>query len=210
MGNLTNGLIKLNVPEKKVKQSGGGWSFDVDLVNYWAGQSQLFTPEEMDSIISLGESMNPYKGTVGNLEISKVRDSHVYFFFPSEETGWIFQRIGACMINLNNQFFGFDLNGLNEGIQFTKYSAPDGHYDTHVDRAYNTAPRKLSLSVQLSNPDSYSGGDLEISVGNSIDKVSRERGAAIVFPSFMPHRVTPISEGTRYSLVAWASGKPFK
>ena len=67
--------------------------------------------------------------------------------------------------------------------------------------------RKISMSLVLSDPDEYEGGQLEI-WGKSIDVY--KKGSIIFFPSWMPHRVTPVTKGTRYSLVMWFIGAPFK
>lgn len=72
--------------------------------------------------------------------------------------------------------------------------------------------RKLSLTINLSNPRSYEGGDFEIQRDDDIEVVTEGRGQGnmILFPSFLPHRVTPVTRGTRYSLVIWLLGRPFR
>ena len=50
------------------------------------------------------------------------------------------------------------------------------------------------------------GGDLELLYGTEPQKLAKARGTFIVFPSFMLHRVTPVTRGTRWSLVAWIAG----
>ena len=84
--------------------------------------------------------------------------------------------------------------------------ADSGFYDWHTDFAGITPRRKLSISVQLSRPEDYDGGDLELLFTSSPYKAARERGKFIVFPSFCLHRVTPVTRGTRWSLVAWVLG----
>jgi PKHD-type hydroxylase len=78
--------------------------------------------------------------------------------------------------------------------------------------------RKLSATISLVDGDTYEGGDLEFDLRNSSDgsavirksDITRKKGSIIVFPSFLYHRVTPVFKGTRYSLVVWCSGEPFK
>jgi len=70
--------------------------------------------------------------------------------------------------------------------------------------------RKLSLSVQLSDPAQYEGCDLEFHGGNRTETAPRDRGAVIAFPSYVLHRVTPCTKGTRKALVAWTTGPQFK
>ena len=91
------------------------------------------------------------------------------------------------------------------------YDGSGTHYDWHVDNNMLTdlPPRKLSMSVQLSDPDDYDGGGLEISDGQIVEATDA-RGAVIVFPSYRVHRVTPVTEGVRRSLVVWANGPAFR
>jgi PKHD-type hydroxylase len=85
-------------------------------------------------------------------------------------------------------------------------------YDFHSD-ILHTGPhyRKMSFSLQLSDPSTYKGSELEFyHYGNTFDKSKTDQGTLIAFPSFIPHRVTPLTEGKRYSLVGWVCGKAFK
>jgi PKHD-type hydroxylase len=74
---------------------------------------------------------------------------------------------------------------------------------------YGGAIRKLSVIVQLTDPEEYEGCDLNLNVG-SINTMKKTQGSVIVFPSYVLHQVTPITKGTRHSLVAWLAGDPFK
>ena len=118
-------------------------------------------------------------------------------------------------INLANRItFGFDVNYIDE-IQYTEYGVGD-FYDWHVDTILETPTvyhRKLSLTLQLSDGNDYEGGDFEIHYvagGDMPLDTLRKKGTIIVFPSFLSHRVTPITKGVRKSLVAWFEGKEFK
>jgi len=114
------------------------------------------------------------------------------------------------MIDVNNQHFKFNLFGMIEGFQFTKYVAPKGHYTAHIDKMYKGSVRKLSLTVQLTNPKEYKGGDLQIYEGAHPQYMPKELGMGVIFPSYVLHRVSPVTKGTRYSLVAWFTGDNFK
>jgi predicted 2-oxoglutarate/Fe(II)-dependent dioxygenase YbiX len=81
-----------------------------------------------------------------------------------------------------------------------------GFYNWHTDFAGLRPLRKISVSIQLSRADDYEGGDLELMYGIHPQKIERTRGTFIAFPSFMLHRVTPVTRGTRWSLVAWILG----
>lgn len=109
----------------------------------------------------------------------------------------------------NANAFWFDIMHQISELQFTEYHASqNGKYDWHhdidwtADHAYD---RKLSMSVQLSDPNSYDGGEFEFSeVTNPVN--FKTRGSVLVFPSYLQHRVTPVTSGVRYSLVSWIRG----
>jgi PKHD-type hydroxylase len=79
-----------------------------------------------------------------------------------------------------------------------------------VDRIVNGTVRKLSFTLQLSDPADYDGGELQLMNSKKPTIASREQGYVMVFPSYTLHEVTPVTRGTRYSLVSWVTGKPFK
>ena len=189
---------------------GGGWHFKTDAPHEWVWFKDGFTPEELDAIIRMGEQIEMDRGRTGGGDSTAIRDSFVSWLFPNEITGWVFQRMAGIVNTMNDQFFGFDLDGFFQGFQFTKYTAPGQHYAWHIDRGGGQGVRKLSVSLLLSDPDGYEGGDLELKFGEEEQKAERVRGMATIFPSWTLHRVTPVTKGTRYSLVAWVSGPPFK
>jgi PKHD-type hydroxylase len=207
----------MNRPTKK-KQSNsildtntGAWPLYLDHVENWAWKKSVFSDDELDEIIRLGNSLNLDEATtIGNTNTKKIRNSSVRFLFPNESSSWIFAKLTDAVNQINEQFFKFDLTGFEQGLQFTRYSAPDQHYEWHLDRDYMTPTRKLSLSVQLSDPKDYKGGQLQLKYGRTDTTIKCERGLISFFPSYTLHRVKPVTEGTRYSLVAWISGPPFK
>ena len=107
------------------------------------------------------------------------------------------------------KYYNFDLWGMHEAIQLTHYNSPGGKYDQHVDKGYQTQIRKLSVCVQLSEPDSYEGGDLIINQGKE-NKMKRDLGYAVIFPSWTLHKVTAMKKGERWSLVSWIAGPNFR
>ena len=77
--------------------------------------------------------------------------------------------------------------------------------------------RKISMTLNLTDPDTYEGGNLKFDLGPHAkgDRIkicddSRLQGSLIIFPSFTYHCVTPVTSGTRYSLVLWCLGKPWQ
>ena len=109
----------------------------------------------------------------------------------------------------NRIAFGFDVTSFCE-VQYTKYFATEnGHYDWHEDVLWESDrmyDRKLSVTVQLSDPDDYEGGEFQFKEGEQPPSTCREKGTILVFPSYLVHRVTPVTKGTRKSLVAWFEG----
>ena len=175
---------------------------------------KVFTPEEAVDIIAIGQSDERKEASIGHGKSDKtIRSSEINFIGQTEKSVWIFNKLDRAIEWANEHYFGFDLNGY-ERVQFTEYKAEDaGHYNWHMDiQLHNTdqgGVRKLSASVILNNE--YEGGAFQVNVGNQ-DKpgdVAAKVGDVIVFPSFVPHRVTPVTQGVRYSLVAWVLGPKF-
>jgi PKHD-type hydroxylase len=140
----------------------------------------------------------------------KIRKSNVSWINPNDSINWAYERIQNIVLKLNEDYFKFHLIGFCEGFQFTEYEAPSGHYTTHIDKFLYGAVRKLSITIQLSNPSDYEGGNLELFFSNDPTIMPKEQGFLAAFPSYTLHGVTPVTKGTRYSLVAWISGDPFK
>lgn len=208
---IDNINLEVELPKNNpINYGGGGWPLQYDHVENFAWLKDVFTTIELDAIINIGNSFELEKGATGGPEDLKIRNSFVNFLFPNETTSWIFAKLAAITNAVNEQFFKFDLFSMEQGLQFTKYEAPGQHYEWHIDRGNHVGIRKLSLSIQLSDPNDYEGGDLEMSFGGEPVKASKERGLITFFPSYVLHRVTPVTKGTRYSLVCWVSGPPFK
>ncbi len=145
----------------------------------------------------------------GVLQDDALRKSSVLPIYPGEKRDWIFQRMNGVIAQAN-QYYNFDLNGFYEPLQLAQYGVGD-FFDWHLDFGTGTSSnRKLSLSIQLSHPEEYEGGDLEFQINNKIVKAPRTPGTAIIFPSFIRHRVTKITKGNRRSIVGWVSGPPYR
>lgn len=184
----------------------------------WAYWQDGFTFEEINKIIKLGEKdLTPQKAGVDNGQISGVelddkRNSYVSWIESKEETNWLFDRLAQQLRNINEKYFGFDLWGFGENLQYTIYDADRGpeHYDWHIDNAGKGKPcRKLSLTLQLSEAMDYEGGELWIH-GLRKEVMTKAKGHMIVFPSYVLHRVTPVTKGVRRSLVAWITGPDYR
>jgi len=209
---MKKAIEKVEKQDSKKKYHNSIWAFKIDQTHSWAFANDVFTPTECRKIIALGENLNLETALTGSNRIGnkEIRDSKTSWIFPQEDTEWIYYRLTQVVLQLNSEYFNFDLFGFIEGFQFTKYEAPSGHYDCHIDKMFGKTIRKLSIVLQLSDPDDYEGGDLEITFGKNPDVMEKAIGKVIVFPSYALHKVTPITKGIRYSLVAWVTGEPFK
>jgi len=180
----------------------------------WAN---AFSPAELDLIEAYGDRLTADQATVGSdaAEGMRVRGdirvTQTAWMDAAAESKWIYDRIQGVARALNDRVYQFDISGFSEHLQYSVYHGTEGgHYDWHVDHGPLRTRRKLSISVQLSSGEDYDGGDLELLYGNSPTQLDRTRGAFIIFPSFMLHRVTPVTRGTRWSLVAWIHGKRWR
>ena len=188
----------------------GSWALKSDNVNNWAYWNNAFSPEECKKIIEIGESKIVQKASIENNILNEsIRNSDISWLYPTD-IDWVYQRLTDIIHSLNNQFFNFQLFGMIEGMQFTKYVAPSGFYGLHMDKTFNGATRKLSIIIQLTDPSEYEGGELIIKTSNDDEVMIKQQGVLFSFPSYILHEVKPVTKGTRYSLVIWVSGEPFK
>jgi PKHD-type hydroxylase len=196
---------------KEPKFENSSWNFELDKINLYAFWNNAFSKEECHTIVNIAKDKGLIKGTTfTDNKIKNVRDSKISWLYPIDNMDWVFRRVTDITLNLNERFFNFDLFGLNEGFQFTNYEAPSGKYGKHVDRAINIPVRKLSISIQLTNPEQYHGGELKLHDGEEETIMSKEQGTLIIFPSYVLHEVMPVTKGERNSLVTWVTGKQFK
>jgi len=192
------------------------WAFDVDRVERWAYNKNLFTSEECTKIIEYCKSYNLNSGTVisdnsdDKIIDNSIRTSNVVFIQPVEEFQWVYRRLTDAIVDLNTKYFNFDLYGLTESLQFSEYNSPGGKYDAHIDKLTHGVIRKLSIVLQLSDPSTYTGGEFQLLDNGDPETLQKEQGTLLVFPSYTLHRVCPVTSNVRYSLVGWVSGKQFK
>jgi len=197
------------IKEPKFKNS--AWNFELDQTNFYAFWNNAFSKEECQTIINIAKDKGLVQGTTFNDNKTKdVRDSKISWLYSNDNMEWVFRRVTDITLNLNERFFKFDLFGLNEGFQFTNYEAPSGKYDKHVDRTINIPVRKLSISIQLTNPEEYEGGELYLYDDDKGTVMDKTQGTLIIFPSYVLHEVMPVTKGERNSLVTWVTGKQFK
>ena len=141
-----------------------------------------------------------------------VRKSNIAWVGPKEETQWLYKKITDVILMTNATNFNLNLLGL-EQLQFTTYLADEqGSYDLHRDtfpRNPTQTCRKLSFTIQLTDPLEYQGGDLVLYTEQDVVTAPKEQGAITFFPSSILHKVTPVTRGIRRSLVGWVVGPDF-
>jgi len=173
-----------------------------------------FTKEELEWIDNLQQLYPYHDATIGadlTSEIdTSVRKSRIKWIHHDERSWWVYDKL-VTFITEANKSWGFTLSSIVDSIQYTEYYEDGGHYDWHMDVGdFPQNNRKISITIQLSNPNDYEGGDLEFWVGREPKQAPREQSFAVLFPSYLMHRVTPITKGTRKSLVVWVGGDTFR
>ena len=190
------------------KNNNPSWNLYLDKVYAYAYCENVFTKEECNKIIKIAKEKGLSKGVTRGK--SDVRLSNISWLYSTDNLEWAFRKITDHVLNLNERYFNFDIFGLNEGFQFTNYKAPSDKYGKHIDRAYDFLTRKLSISIQLTDPSKYEGGELIIYEDDTGTEMKKEQGTLVMFPSWMLHEVKPVTKGERNSLVAWVTGNQFK
>jgi PKHD-type hydroxylase len=201
--------------KKGKEQISYDWWLEIGSTESWAYQHELFTSDEIDQIHNIAAAYELNQGEVGSgkdvEQDTSIRNSNIAFLRSSDkENNWIFERITRSVININQQFWNFDLKRI-ETLQYSEYSIGQ-FYKEHVDIMYqspNHAIRKLSFTLQLTDPEEYEGGDV-ILKGGTPAAIHKKKGTISFFPSYTLHEVTPVTKGTRHALVGWVSGPPFK
>lgn len=174
---------------------------------------------ECDDLIALVQRQQlKDAGLVGGTTAHSIRRADIAWLDDLPEAGWVMDRMMRMVSQANHQAFGFDITDFGESPQVARYDAArEGHFDWHSDigaRNLNggnwAAKRKLTIVIQLTDPAGYDGGALELRPDSNIRSAPRDRGTAILFPSFVLHRVTPVTTGTRWSLTLWSHGPAFR
>jgi PKHD-type hydroxylase len=185
------------------------WWLDMSNMEFYAWYEDIFTDEDLDIIEKLVSVDDLRLGEIsGDTKDTAIRDSKIKFIESNIESNkWIFERFTGLINNANERFFKFDLSRL-ESLQYTVYNEGQFYRD-HMDLGYknpNNAVRKLSFTMQLSDPADYDGGELLIKHGSEPEVARKNRGAITFFPSYVMHEVTPVTRGTRKSIVGWVTG----
>lgn len=168
---------------------------------------RVFTPEQCARIRDLGAARRVYRGR-SSLEDDDYRVCVTSWLEETSETAFIYSRLRELVGSVNG-LYGLDVAGFAEPLHYICYE-PGGHFGWHTDLGVGPmSTRKISISVQLSDPSEYHGGDLEFCPHGGVERF-RGLGNALAFPSYIAHQVTPVTMGHRHALVAWIHGPRFR
>ena len=190
-----------------------------DYVHYFVCRDNLITEEELQKIIELCDKSNLQESKI--VEHGKVLGSNDYrksknsFIVKDESNVWLFDKLKEIAEAVNDNTFNYDISYGFDYLQYAVYEDGD-HFDFHMDMMLAKSsvmdrPRKLSFSLVLSENEDYEGGEFQFYGGGSQPTtIKQAKGRFIVFPSWLMHRVKPVTKGTRKSLVFWMQGPKFK
>jgi PKHD-type hydroxylase len=175
----------------------------------------LFTPEQCQKIIDCGRRQKPQQAQVGMNKpeggVDTKKRVTTISWIPFEEMKPMYNDLNNFIQTANENHFGFGDIQITENAQFTEY--PEGgfydwHMDCDVNMQHEPPVRKISMTLLLSPENQFEGGDLELMAKGK--KAKLKQGHAIIFASFLNHKVNPVTRGVRQSLVCWFGGKPFR
>ena len=177
--------------------------------NTWITIDNFFTPEECKEIIKVGESKEFKKAGIDSE--NEYNDSHRksdISWISQDDIEWFWIKIHNQIIETNHEQWGFNLKHFDEMAQYTVYHSDGGHFEYHYDNGSGQlSVRKISICINLNDPSEWEGGELQF-----YDNINtnQQLGSVHIFPSYMLHRVTPVTKGTRRSLVLWSGGEFYK
>jgi PKHD-type hydroxylase len=193
----------------------------------WQVWTSAFSKEACEDIINKCHGLQIEQARIGsgvsNDNFNNPSDSLVDFDIRRTRVAWVPEQgfselyffINSFSKKINRDCFGFDIShGVHE-VQFASYDSKQlGHYDWHQDVFFKSSKaydRKLTLILQLSDPETYEGGEFEFRGCDHMDPaLFKPQGSVLVFPAFTHHRITNVTEGMRYSITAWIEGPKWK
>ena len=168
-----------------------------------------FSDEELMWLDNL-KNLYPYdRNSLDPNIINENRKSRIRYIPHDDRSSWVFDKLKQFIVESNKTAWNFDLYSIIDSLQHSEYV--EGNFcNFHMDIGNGTNHRKISVIVQLSDPSEYDGGDLEVWSEGKFEFLPKDKGCIFVFPSFILHRVTPVTRGMRKSLVIYAGGGAYK
>jgi PKHD-type hydroxylase len=185
-------------------------------LSLWDG---FLTDAEINFILAQPEWVQTEAARIGNaggepVAAPHIRETRVGWIGPRPEMHAIWDKFAKVFAEVNRRHFHYDLTGFHEPMQLGVYSATaNGHYNWHTDACAQDSgvPRKLSMALLLSDTSEFEGGAFQVKTTSDEPRtLETKRGRAWFFPAHTLHRVAPVTQGVRRSLVLWAGGPAFK
>lgn len=177
-------------------------SGEMPLLNFDA----IFTEEEIAQLTKFVDATAKKAGAgVEAAQLAQIRRSQVSWL-DYDEHAWVYKKVWKMALDANKKF-RFNIDSIADRIQIAVYDQSEqGFYRWHSDNSPHLMIRKISISIPLNDPSEYDGGELQFNLNGDPIQINQKKGTAIAFPSFILHRVTPVTRGRRYSMVTWIYG----
>lgn len=188
--------------------------------------NNFLTIQECDKLIQYGDNQKLSLGLDRAGYKSINRHSLVAFLDHSPDLLWLRDKLINRMISINNKYQKWDLTHLDRFhyVTYSKNDYLDHHNDDYFDflvspecKETDLFIRKMSISLVLSDPSEYEGGELEIQASKGtptepydVQKLKPSKGTLVMFPSFNIHKIHKVTSGRRVALVAWFFGPKWK
>jgi PKHD-type hydroxylase len=204
----------------QTREAVGDWRDDQEFIAQYARMiavhsiSAAFTEADCNRLLhAVGNAPSADARLVGRATNHDLRRASLVWVddLPGQE--WVMDRVVGLIAEANRETFRFDLDAFAESAQIATYDAGrQGHFAWHSDIGEGplASRRKLTMVIQLTDPADYRGGQLEVMPSAAVVSADPRRGAATIFPSYLLHRVTPVTAGLRQSLTIWAHGPAFR
>jgi PKHD-type hydroxylase len=182
------------------------------------GVDSVFTPDECGRIVRLRDTLGwdaapipeaepgrgPKRSHVVDTSVRRTERTHI---LATPDTQWIYDRLSGAVNTANDQAWRFRIAYM-EPLQLLRYTE-GGYFDWHSDLGSRgiASLRKVSSTIILSHPDDFDGGEMQFLTGGKELTPTSAQGKAFMFPSYINHRVKPVTRGVRHVLILWTVGK---
>ena len=185
---------------------------DISFLTNYLVMPEVFTPEECRRIVyadipAFQARVSVFEGETENQLQLEHRNTKVKSLPRTRHFSWIYRRVAEKVKWVNQNYFKFTIHDITD-FQLLEYENT-GFYGTHVDIGTGeTSKRKFSMVVFLTPTEEYQGGELLLKP--NFTPFELRQGAAVFFPSYIPHEIKPVTQGVRHTLVTWVLGPPYR
>lgn len=167
----------------------------------------VFTPEECEELIALALMEDGvHEVAVDENESDKSIRSVMTYTLSQKKYPGLWERLQTIFEGSNSWRFEWN---IIRTVQILRFREGD-HLSRSMDWSSNNPRRKISMVLQLSEPDEYEGGDVVLSAGHMDNVIPTNIGFAALWASYLPNHVTPVTSGERWCIVTWAEGEPYR